>query len=77
MSDQPTDTQPVTLILRGKEYLVPANITVAQAFKRIGIQPDSHLAVRKGEVITEDQLVRPGDTLRVVPVISGGGVHEM
>jgi sulfur carrier protein ThiS len=62
----------VTFILRGKSYLTPGNITVAQALKRIGLSPEAYLFVRSGEVVTEDQFLHPGDEIRIVPVISGG-----
>jgi sulfur carrier protein ThiS len=62
----------VTFILRGKNYLTAGNMTVAQALKRIGLTPEAYLFVRSGEVITEDQFLRPGDVIRIVPVISGG-----
>ncbi len=71
------ENTPVTMILRGKEYYVASDITVAQALKRIGLTPDAYLVVRNGEVITEDLLVRANDVLRIVPVISGGACNEM
>jgi sulfur carrier protein ThiS len=76
-----TDIQPlpppVTLVLRGKEYHTASDITVAQALKRIGLSPDGYLAVRNGNLLTEDQFVRSGDRLRIVPVISGGSGHAL
>jgi sulfur carrier protein ThiS len=77
MTDQNNQITPVTLILRGKEYFVAADITLDQAFKRIGLSPDSYLAVRSGEIMTGDQRVQAGDRIRIVPVISGGGHCEM
>lgn len=77
MTDRLNKPTQVTLILRGKEYTVAADITIAQAYKRIGLTPDAYLAVRNGEIITEDQVVHAGDVLRIVPVISGGSINEV
>lgn len=60
------------LILRDKEYEVPAGITVKQALKQVGILPETVLATRNGELITEDERLKEGDEIRLVAVISGG-----
>jgi sulfur carrier protein ThiS len=70
-TENPTQNQAV-LLFRGKRYLVHGDLTVAQALKRIGLAADAHLAVRKGELLTEDLLIRAGDEIKVVAVISGG-----
>lgn len=60
------------LILRDQEYEVPAGITVKQALKRVGLLPETVLATRNGELITEDERLKEGDEIRLVAVISGG-----
>ncbi len=60
------------LILRDKEYEVPAGITVKQALKQVGILPETVLPTRNGELITEDERLKEGDEIRLVAVISGG-----
>ncbi len=72
MTKEKTTSNPVTIVLRGKEYTFPANLFVHQAFKRMGLTSESYLVVRNGEVVTEDTLLYAGDHVRVVPVISGG-----
>jgi sulfur carrier protein ThiS len=72
MDKENTTTPQITLVFRGKEYFLPGNLFVHQALKRIGLDAESYLVVRDGEVITEDQLLKPGDRVRIVPVISGG-----
>jgi sulfur carrier protein ThiS len=64
---------PVKLIFRTKEYEVEADITVRQALKRIDLEPESVLATRSGELITEDEVLRDGEEIKLVAVISGGG----
>ncbi len=62
----------VTLILRGKEYHVKANQTVKQALKEAGIPLETVLATREGELLTEDEILRDGEVIKLVAVISGG-----
>lgn len=62
----------ICLNLRGKEYLLTGPLTVQQALKRIGLNSESYLAVRDGEIVTEDLLLQNGDKVRIVAVISGG-----
>jgi len=63
-----------TLRLRDKEFEVPAGMTVRDAMLRVGIQPESVLPTRDGELLTDDEQVREGDSIRLVAVISGGQV---
>jgi sulfur carrier protein len=76
MTEENTPTNQITLVFRGKEHSLPGNLFVHQALKRIGLNTESYLVVRDGEVITEDQMLRPGDRIRIVPVISGGSSSQ-
>jgi sulfur carrier protein ThiS len=58
--------------LRDKEYNLPGDITLAQVYKRLRFTTESYLAVRDGEIITEDRLLKDKDIVKLVPVISGG-----
>ncbi len=60
------------LILRKKEYEVPAGITVRKAIQQAGLNPESVLPTRKGELVTGDTILKDGDLIRLVAVISGG-----
>ena len=71
MSKQETP-RTATLILRDKQYQVPAGITVKKALRQVGIPAESVLPTREGELITEDERLRPGDVIKLVAVISGG-----
>lgn len=63
---------PVTLILRKKEYTVEGTITVKDALKQLGLSPESHLVLRDGELLNENDVLRNGETVKLVAVISGG-----
>ncbi len=64
---------PVKLIVRKKEYEVEAGVTIQEAIKKIGLQPESYLALRNGEMAVETDVLREGDVVKLVAVISGGG----
>ena len=63
---------PVKVILRGKEYEVRPGMTVSHALEKIGVLPESVIVTREGEMITEDEILNPGDVIKLVSVISGG-----
>ncbi|GAP14224.1 sulfur transfer protein [Longilinea arvoryzae] len=63
---------PVTLILRKKEYTVEGTITVKDALKQLGLSPESHLVVRDGVLLNENDVLRNGEVVKLVAVISGG-----
>jgi sulfur carrier protein ThiS len=63
---------PVKLILRGKEYEVKPGMTLRHSLLKIDVQPEAVLATRKGQMITEDEILKDGETIRLIAVISGG-----
>ena len=63
---------PATIILRKKEFEVKDGSTLRIALQRLGIQPDTVLASRNGELITDDEIIRDGDVIQLISVISGG-----
>jgi sulfur carrier protein len=60
------------LILRDREYEVRSGMTVRDAILHVGLQPESVLPTREGQLITEDEVVREGEVIKLVAVISGG-----
>ena len=62
----------VKLILRDKEYEVRPGMDLLAALEKCGILSESVLATRDGELILEDEILRDGDVVRLVAVISGG-----
>lgn len=63
---------PVTLLLRDKQYEVKHGMTLRHSILKIAVQPESVLAVRNGEMITEDEILKDGDVVKLISVISGG-----
>ena len=64
----------VKLVLRGKEYEVKPGMTLLDSLKKAGILPEGVIAVRNGEMIVEDEILKDGETVKLVAVISGGGL---
>lgn len=62
----------VKLILRDKEYEVRPGMTLLSSLEKIDILPESVLATRAGEMILEDEILKDGDIIKLVAVISGG-----
>ncbi len=67
---------PVRMRLRDREFEVKAGMTVRDALKKAGIEPDTVLATRNGELITDDEILHEGDQIRLIAVISGGAAAE-
>lgn len=61
-----------TLILRKKTYTVQSGISIRQALMQTGIDPLSVLPTREGKLVSEDELLKDGDEIKLVVVISGG-----
>lgn len=59
-------------VLRKDEYKVRPVMTIRHALEKIGINPDSVLATRNGELITDDEIIQENDLIVLVAVISGG-----
>ena len=62
----------VKLILRNKEYEVKPGMTLLSALQKINIVPESVIATRAGEMILEDEILKDGDVVKLIAVISGG-----
>lgn len=67
-------TDSVRIRLRDKEYQVKAGMTVRHALSKIGVDPHAVLATKEGELITDDIILRAGDVIKLIAVISGGQV---
>jgi sulfur carrier protein ThiS len=62
----------VKLLMRDKEYEVKPGMTLRHALLKIGQQPEAVLATRDGQMITEDEIIRDGEVIKLISVISGG-----
>jgi sulfur carrier protein len=65
----------VKLILRNNEYEVKAGMTLLSALQKINVVPESVIATREGEMILDDEILKDGDVIKLIAVISGGSCH--
>jgi sulfur carrier protein ThiS len=62
----------VKITLRKEEYEVKAGMTLRHALEKINVNPEGVIATREGELITDDEILRENDVIRLVAAISGG-----
>ena len=67
----------VKLILRNKEYEVKPGMMLLDALKKISVVPESVIATRDGEMILDDEILKDGDVVKLVAVISGGATGDI
>ena len=60
------------MTLRGKVYEVRSGMTIRDAMLSMQIRPEAVLATRDGKLLTDDEIIRKGDEIRLIAVISGG-----
>jgi sulfur carrier protein ThiS len=62
----------VKLILRDKEHEVRPGMTLQASLEKIQILSEAVIATREGELILEDEILKDGQIIKLVSVISGG-----
>ena len=63
----------IVFILRDEKVEIEAkNIQVNQALAKLGLSPLAYLVLRNGEILTDRELIRDGEEIKLVSVISGG-----
>ena len=62
----------IEITFRNKKFEVKENITARDALKKIGIDPESVLITVNGKLVTDDVILREGDVVKLVAVVSGG-----
>lgn len=63
----------IKFILRKQELeLEGKTIQVKQAFQQLNLSPEAYLLVRNGELLNENDVLRDGEVIKIVAVISGG-----
>jgi sulfur carrier protein ThiS len=62
----------VKLILRDRVIEVKPGMNLLAALKKADILPESVIATKNGELILEDEILKDGDMIKLVSVISGG-----
>jgi len=47
-------------------------MTLLSALEKINVIPESVIATRSGEMILDDEILKDGDVIKLIAVISGG-----
>lgn len=63
----------IEIVFRNKRLEVKENITARDALKKLNIEPESVLVIVNGKLSTDDVILRAGDKVKLVAVVSGGG----
>ena len=61
-----------TLLLRRQEFTVQAGLSVRAAIEGCGLEPGAFIVTRAGERIADEDMLKPGDRVKLLPVPSGG-----
>lgn len=72
MTDTPKPERQVTLTYRRQTFTVKPGMTVRAAIQKCDLNPETVLAARNGELITDEVLLNPGDQIKLIATISGG-----
>jgi sulfur carrier protein ThiS len=62
----------VKLLLRDQEFEVRPGMTLLDALKKHNLLPEGVLCTRAGELITNDEILKDGEIIKVISAISGG-----
>lgn len=60
------------IIYRDKEWELPGGMTVRDAIRKVGLDPEAVLATREGKLINDSTILNDEDVVKLVAVISGG-----
>ncbi len=60
------------IVFRDKKWDLHGNITARDAMKKIGVDAESVLVVVNGKLVTDDALLKEGEQVKLVAVVSGG-----
>jgi len=63
----------VKIIYRDKQWELRGGMTVRDAIRKVGLDPEAVLATRDGKLINESTILKEDDVIKLVAVISGGG----
>ena len=60
------------VVYRGREWELPGGMTVRDAILKVGMSVHAVLAVRDGKLISEEELLKEDDSVKLIAVVSGG-----
>ena len=61
----------ITLSIRGKKKTVNGK-TLPEILEKEGINPEEYVLVKGNEIVLEDEKLKDGNEIKLLPVVSGG-----
>ncbi len=65
-------SEKVIVIRRKEKWEVEPGKTARDTIKQLNLNPESHLVVVNGELVSDDTILQPGDEVELIAAISGG-----
>ena len=62
----------IKVTYRDKKWEVPGQIDVRDLIIKVGLSPEAVLAVRKGQLVLDSEVLGQDDEIKLIAVISGG-----
>ncbi len=62
----------IQVTYRDKQWTVSGNITVRELIQKVGLEPATVLAVRKGKLVLDSEVLGDEDEIKLIAIISGG-----
>jgi len=62
----------VKIRYKNQEWDLRPGLTVEAAMRKVGVSREEALPLINKRLVAEDTILRPGDMLELVPVVSGG-----
>lgn len=62
----------VKLTLRNKTFELRPGMTLRHCLEKAGVPLESVLAIRGGEMLTDEEILKDGDEVKLISVVSGG-----
>lgn len=62
----------IKVTYRKQEWEVPGYLTVRELIERVGLNPATVLAVRRGKLVLDSEKLGEDDEIKLIAVISGG-----
>ena len=60
------------MTFRDKKWELKGGTTARDAIKKAGLDPESVLVTVNGKLVTDDTILKEGDEVKLVAVVSGG-----
>ncbi|MCX7831555.1 MAG: MoaD/ThiS family protein [Actinobacteria bacterium] len=62
----------VNVVYKGNEQVISEVRTVKEILEKLGINPNSVIVTVEDELVAEDYVLKNGDKVKIIDVISGG-----